>query len=76
MRRLGSALALVLGIGLSGGVVTFPREAECATCPSYTCYGSCGAGCVCMTKGMEIGGTCVSFDHAATLESGGWSLAR
>jgi hypothetical protein len=74
--RLALALAVVLGVGISGGLVTVPREAQCAYCPSYPCYGACGTGCVCMRKNTGTGGECVTFERAPGLERQGWTRLR
>jgi hypothetical protein len=70
------AFALVLGLGISGGVMTVPREAQCAACPTYTCFGPCGGDCACMKEGLDVGGTCVSFERADALERAGWLRVR
>ncbi len=66
-------LAVIFAIGL-GGLLFHAKEAECATCPSYTCYGSCaGADCACMKKGLETSGVCVSFNERDELLELGWT---
>ena len=76
MRRLAFAFALALAVGLAGGTVLAPREAECAACPTYTCYGPCGGDCVCMKEGLDVGGTCVSFELSRALAEDGWVEVR
>ena len=73
MRRLALGLAVALGLVLAGGVVTVPNEAECAYCPTYPCYGSCGTGCLCLKKGGEISGECFSAEFAPGVLEAGWS---
>lgn len=38
------------------------KPALCAYCPSYTCYGSCPSGCVCITGPGQVGGNCYSIE--------------
>jgi hypothetical protein len=56
---------LIISIIVAGvlGVLALPKIAECTWCPSYTCYGSCGGDCVCITQGGDIGGSCYSVDQ-------------
>jgi len=56
---------LVLAVVAMGvlSISVKPKKAQCAWCPSYTCYGanSCGYGCSCVTTGGQAGGQCVSI---------------
>jgi hypothetical protein len=42
-------------------------RAECAFCSPYECYNSamCGGGCLCLKRGMDLTGSCVSVDLSA-----------
>jgi|LakMenEpi03Aug12_release.lakeMendotaPanAssembly.Ray.scaffolds.fasta_scaffold759416_3 hypothetical protein len=46
-------------------VMAAPPAADCATCPSFTCYNSagCGGGCVCLKQGMDLSGSCYSTNR-------------
>lgn len=59
-----AAIGIVL-MGLTGaGVWLYPREAQCAFCPSIGCVDRsvCGKGCVCLKTGTEVYGQCVSIE--------------
>jgi len=49
-------LLMLVMVGMLFGWWT--RTAECVWCPSYTCYGSCPSGCVCVTPPGQVGGKC------------------
>jgi len=70
MRRI-IAFALLIGVAAFAA----PEPAACVYCPSYTCYGSCGPGCVCLTPPGTIGGSCYGVERAPSLLADGWSLA-
>lgn len=61
MKALLSVLAIV-GFAVGVTVLTAPRSAECAWCPSYRCYARCSADCACVTMGGSPGGMCVSIE--------------
>lgn len=58
MKLLIVATILAIGAGV------YATRAECAFCPSFTCYSSaqCGQGCLCLKRGFETGGSCFSAD--------------
>ena len=56
-----AAVILLAGLSVFGWV----SKADCAYCPSFTCYGpgQCGSfGCVCLKPPNSIRGSCVSID--------------
>lgn len=57
------SIAIALGIGAFQATVA-PSAARCAWCPEFPCYGAgtCGTGCACMKRGMDIQGVCVSLE--------------
>lgn len=59
IRFMLSAFAIA---GFAVGMALLTRPAECAWCPSYTCFARCSSSCACVTMGGESGGTCMSFE--------------
>lgn len=68
--RSTAAAALVIGAGtLMGGLFFMPKTAECAWCPSYTCYARCSSACACVSGPGTGGGQCYSIQHSEYLLS-------
>lgn len=64
MRDLARALGGAFLLALAGGMFfLLARPAECVYCPTYTCYGSCGYGCVCVSAPGEFGGECWGVEY-------------
>ena len=55
------AFVLIVGLFWLAWVVT-PGDAECAYCPSYTCFSRCTNDCACVRVGGEVGGQCMSWE--------------
>lgn len=74
MRRWLVVVGLALGV-VGVGSAASPAPAACAYCPSFTCYGNCGSGCLCMrAPGKRAGGgQCFEVMRARELEAHGWS---
>lgn len=62
MKRL--LLIIALGCGLTAGELAKPTKAACAFCFVAPCINSriCGKGCVCIKRGVEPTGECVSIE--------------
>jgi hypothetical protein len=76
--REGEMKAIVFGLILTIGLVLngTPREAQCAYCTTDWCMSKvhCSKGCVCLKKGMDREGECVSLERAEELRPFGWTL--
>jgi hypothetical protein len=57
-------IALVAALLLGGLFLLAPRTAPCATCWTGECWNSasCGYGCVCLKRGMDLSGYCYSAE--------------
>lgn len=65
MRVLALTAVMLTGLFASAG------PAECVYCPSYTCYGPCLQGCLCITQPGETGGKCYGVQLAERLLAAG-----
>ena len=66
MRKRIVLVVVALAALAGGGVWVYPREAQCAYCTKNdrctTTVGCGGEGCVCLKKGGEFFGSCVSLN--------------
>lgn len=65
MKKLGIFSTVAVGMVLGGYALLRPTTAECAFCNTFTCYSSsmCGGSeCVCVKSGMNMQGSCASFN--------------
>jgi hypothetical protein len=53
---------------------TLKTSGLCVWCPTYTCYGSCPSGCVCVTGPGQIGGHCYGVENSSKFEDMGYSV--
>lgn len=68
-----AAAMLVTGAALATWLAA--RPAECAWCPTYTCYAACSPDCPCIAPpGTSTGGKCYSVSRAGELVEAGWRL--
>lgn len=66
---------LLIGLMLSGALglyLSLPKQATCAWCPTYTCYGSCAGDCFCLKEGMDVSGKCFSASVREQALGQGW----
>ena len=77
MRNLGIILTVTIAFAV-GAFFVAPRTAECVWCPTYTCWGSCGDGCACITPpgSGAGGGKCYGVQRGEELVDAGWSIVR
>lgn len=66
-------LGILIAVGIIS-VVVFSSKAECAWCPSYTCYGPCLGDCVCVTPPGQMGGSCYGVDRADEFRARGYGV--
>ncbi len=61
---MGFWSSVLTGIAIVVMWMFLTSPAECAWCPSLTCYDSvvCGTDCVCLIQADEFSGVCVSFE--------------
>lgn len=69
----------VLGIiifvtAIISAVTIKAKPANCAWCPSYPCYGSCGSGCVCVTPPGKFSGQCYGVQLKQHFENKGYDV--
>ena len=65
---------MIVILAVVAGLLSVPKKSECAWCPTYKCFGSCGYKCSCVTLGGEFGGTCVSIERASEFMDRGWTV--
>ena len=67
---------LVSAVLLSVGALAVPEPAECVWCPTYTCYGPCGASCLCIAPPGQFAGHCYGVQAAERARSAGLRVLR
>lgn len=75
MRNLAILIAGVIGT-VSGIMYLSAKDADCAYCPTFPCYGSCMSPCVCMVPPGQIAGSCVSFNRVSEYEEEGYAIYK
>lgn len=56
---IGLLSATLMAVGIT---MLIAGAAECAWCPTYTCFGGdCPQGCVCLIPSGEMSGNCISL---------------
>lgn len=73
MKKKLLVFLIAIGGALGAVYLSLPRTAECAWCPTYTCYGSCAGDCFCLKEGLDVSGKCFSASVREQALEKGWS---